>query len=214
MSGTAMHFSPAGGTSTTGNTRTTQPTTPIVWQPASVNTQPPSVCVAAGGEHSASITEHGRVLHWGRALEPAATHHCTPQQLEPAPPHATHVALGWHHAVMLDAGGCVWTAGSNRHGQRGPVDARGMLPATAFGGGRVVHVAAGSEHSLSVDAGGGVWAWGWGEHGMLGDGSTTDRGAPTLVARGLRGGRVAAGAGFSVAWGSRGVDARGDVECH
>lgn len=174
----------------------------IVWRPTHVNSLT-SQCtaIAAGGDHSACITEHGTALHWGRPLD-QCSEQGAPQTLLGPPYAAAKVALGWHHAVLLDTQGGVWTVGSNRHGQLGPCDEGGLLPKALFGSRHIVDVACGSEHCLAVDEEGCVWAWGWGEHGMLGDGQSQDQRSPVAAHAPVhKGMRVAAGAGFSLAWG-------------
>ncbi|MBM2813220.1 MAG: hypothetical protein HW416_3979 [Chloroflexi bacterium] len=63
----------------------------------------------------------------------------------------------------------------------------------------VVAVAAGEYHSLAVKSDGSVWAWGDNYYGQLGDGTTTNRSAPTSVP-GLTGVvAMAAGYGHTIA---------------
>src|SRR5262249_26296470 len=49
-------------------------------------------------------------------------------------------------------------------------------------GSNVIAVAAGGSHSLAMTMGGAVWAWGSNSSGQLGDGTTTGKTSPALLA--------------------------------
>lgn len=76
----------------------------------------------------------------------------------------------------------------------------------------VSQISAGGNHACFVDTNSSVWCWGGNEDGQLGDGTTTERSAPTLV-EGVKASLVAAGVGHTcasrtdgrmVCWGSNG----------
>jgi len=95
------------------------------------------------------------------------------------------VTAGEFHSLYVKSDGSLWAMGSNSDGQLGdgtttdrstPVqvlDAPGGNPVTD-----VVSVTAGSFHSLYVKSDGSLWAMGRNSSGQLGDGSTTNFGAP------------------------------------
>ncbi|XP_062403394.1 RCC1 domain-containing protein 1-like isoform X2 [Sardina pilchardus] len=84
---------------------------------------------------------------------------------------ADRLALGTAHALLLCAGGTIYTWGSGSHGQLG----HGTLVAEeeprvveALWGLPVCAVAAGGWHSACVSEGGDLYMWGWNESGQLG----------------------------------------------
>ncbi|KAG5273945.1 hypothetical protein AALO_G00157470 [Alosa alosa] len=84
---------------------------------------------------------------------------------------AERLALGTAHALLLCAGGTIYTWGSGSHGQLG----HGTLVAEeeprvveALWGLPVCVVAAGGWHSACISEGGDLYMWGWNESGQLG----------------------------------------------
>ena len=66
-------------------------------------------------------------------------------------------------------------------------------------------MAAGAWHNLAVTSTGAVYAWGYNANGQVGDASTTQRNAPTLLATLSEAVGVAAGDSHSLAWTSTGT---------
>lgn len=93
-----------------------------------------------------------------------------------------------------------------------------LCPAGTCNAGRcdpsaVVEIAAGRAHTCAADFGGVLSCWGRNETGQVGDGSTTDRTAPVIVAEGLNVGALATG-GILTNWRSHScVVDDGSVSC-
>ena len=117
------------------------------------------------------------------------------------------MAGGAAHTLALDSTGRVWAWGRGDSGQLGLSRAPGAggipvasasfvplaMPASRFGGHRVVAVSANSCSSAAVTADGGLYAWGFGESGQLGTGRGADENVPVRVMVGaLAGARVVA----------------------
>ncbi len=112
------------------------------------------------------------------------------------------LAGGRNHSVGLRANGTVWAWGSNAAGQLGdgtfsprPGPVQVNLPAGTV----VTQVIAGRDHSLARTSTGKVYAWGINEYGELGDGTTTNRAIPVIVALPSAAKAVGAGAFHSLA---------------
>lgn len=97
----------------------------------------------------------------------------------------TAVSGGGRHTLALHGNGTVRTWGSNGFGQLGDGEESVLpgreTPETVSGLSNIVAVATGYEHSLALQKNGILWAWGSNLHYELGDGTTTDRFAATMV---------------------------------
>ncbi|XP_072825735.1 secretion-regulating guanine nucleotide exchange factor isoform X3 [Vicugna pacos] len=132
-----------------------------------------AICVLAGSDHSASLTETGKVFTWGRA-----DYGQLGRTLE------SHE--GWKPEKQDSSLPC------SRPSKSTPSPLHCLTGAT--------EVSCGSEHNLAV-MGGVCHSWGWNEHGMCGDGTEANVWAPQPVQalRSLSGVRVGCGAGHSLA---------------
>ncbi|XP_045871984.1 secretion-regulating guanine nucleotide exchange factor isoform X5 [Meles meles] len=130
-------------------------------------------CVLAGSDHSASLTETGKVFTWGRA---------------------DYGQLGRKLASHED-----WKLQNQDPSfpRSGP---RKSVPSPLHRLTGVAEISCGSEHNLAV-IGGTCYSWGWNEHGMCGDGSEDNVWAPKPVQalQSSLGLLVGCGAGHSLA---------------
>uniref|UniRef100_A0ACB8E577 Uncharacterized protein n=1 Tax=Sphaerodactylus townsendi TaxID=933632 RepID=A0ACB8E577_9SAUR len=105
---------------------------------------------------------------------------------------ARRLALGHEHAVLLAAGGDLFTWGAGRHGQLGHgglEDEAEPRPVEALQGVPVGQVAAGGWHSAALsEAAGDLYVWGWNESGQLALPSKKVSGSPAAAAEAHPGG--------------------------
>ncbi|XP_072838275.2 RCC1 domain-containing protein 1 [Pogona vitticeps] len=88
----------------------------------------------------------------------------------PATLQARQLALGHEHALLLSAGGALFSWGGGRHGQLGHGDLESRpepQPVEALQGVPSVEVAAGGWHSAALGETGDLYLWGWNESGQL-----------------------------------------------
>lgn len=89
------------------------------------------VSCAAGGAHSACLTDEGELFTWGSNDDCACGHPTrsvkvyAPQKLEGLP-KLVSVSAGTKHVVVVDETNRVWGFGSNKHGQLKPNE-RGVV---------------------------------------------------------------------------------------
>uniref|UniRef100_A0A670ZHN2 RCC1 domain containing 1 n=1 Tax=Pseudonaja textilis TaxID=8673 RepID=A0A670ZHN2_PSETE len=89
----------------------------------------------------------------------------------PAALPARRLLLGLEHALLLAAGGTLFSWGGGRHGQLGHGDLesrREPRAVEALQGLAVAAAAAGGWHSAAVSDAGDLYLWGWNEAGQLG----------------------------------------------
>ena len=115
------------------------------------------------------------------------------------PGRVQEVVFGELHGMILLEAGTVYTSGRNNEGQLGLGDTNDRSSFTQVGGAlegkNVVKIACGSNHSGALTDAGELYLWGNGDRGQIGDGATSNRTTPTLVAGGALGdgdGRIAA----------------------
>jgi alpha-tubulin suppressor-like RCC1 family protein len=152
---------------------------------------------AAEGYHTCAL-KGGRVYCWGgndygQLGDGTNTDRNTPTLVadgEMGNSGVTAVAAGGYHTCALK-GGKVYCWGANDEGQLGDNTTTDRNTPTlvedgAMGNSGVTAVAAGGFHTCALK-GGQVYCWGWNGYGHLGDGTTTNRKTPTLVANGAMG---------------------------
>ncbi|XP_009184737.2 secretion-regulating guanine nucleotide exchange factor isoform X3 [Papio anubis] len=185
-----------------------------------------AMCVLAGSDHSASLTDAGEVYVWGSnkhgQLATEAAFLPVPQKIEAhcfQNEKVTAVWSGWTHLVAQTETGKVFTWGRADYGQLGrkletyegwklekqdsflPCSRLlNSMPSSLHCLTGATEVSCGSEHNLAV-IGGVCYSWGWNEHGMCGDGTETNIWAPKPVQALLSssGLLVGCGAGHSLA---------------
>ncbi|GAB1292116.1 Secretion-regulating guanine nucleotide exchange factor [Apodemus speciosus] len=165
-----------------------------------------SVCVVAGSDHSASLTDTGELFVWGRnkhgQLASLAAFLAVPQRIGAhcfQDEKVTAVWSGWTHLVAKTETGKVFTWGRADYGQLGrrlesaeaqkPVEQdssppfqrpQNSVPSPLHCLAGAAEISCGSEHNLAVirDK---CCSWGWNEHGMCGDGTESNVWTPTPV---------------------------------
>jgi alpha-tubulin suppressor-like RCC1 family protein len=156
--------------------------------------------IAAGYSHSLALRADGRVWAWGNNTfgklgDGTQVDRHFPVQAGGSPgaaPLINVIAIsgGGEHSLALLADGTLLAWGWNRFGQLGdgsgvdrlvPVPVR-RSPASSLRLRGVKEIAAGTFHSLALLADGSVRAWGDNTIGQLGDGTTTQRNGPVMLA--------------------------------
>ncbi|MFY0563436.1 MopE-related protein [Archangium lansingense] len=164
-----------------GNGGTTNQTTPFA-----VTLTGTASGIAGGGAHSLARTADGKVWAWGQNTfgqlgDGTSTTRFTPVQV-PSLSNIASIAAGGYFSLAVGTDGKGWAWGQNNMGQVGngatsttgvitPVAVMDLTDATAVSGGTL--------HALALRPGCPVWAWGSNTYGQLGDGTTTNRLAPT-----------------------------------
>lgn len=148
--------------------------------------------VAAGGENSCGVQTDGSLWCWGANYDGQigdGTDGGINRKLEPTQISATdtwsEIAVGNYHVCALSDSGQLQCWGYGGDGQIGngswttPVN----LPASVLNSDLPwLMVSAGDRHSCAIKSNNTLWCWGRGADGRLGDGFTTDRNTPTIVA--------------------------------
>jgi len=165
-----------------------------------------TVAVVAGYDHSCLIDSAGGVHCWGVNGDGQLGDGSTQQRSTPVPvlgleSGVTQLALGFSHSCALLEDGSVRCWGQDIYGQLGDGDSNDNgnsnvpIAITSLGT-SVTAISAGFRHSCAILSDGELRCWGSNLHGQLGDGSQTDRFAPTPVSS-LGSGVIAVAAGHS-----------------
>ncbi len=154
--------------------------------------------LAGGDAHSLALLTGGEVLAWGENTAGQVGDGTTTERYTPvvvkgvggsgALSGVTAIAAG-RHSLALRANGTVVAWGDNAYGELGdgtitdrttPVVVQGVGGSGDLDGATAID--GGSFHSLALRSDGTVLAWGYNGTGELGDGTTTSRTTPGLVA--------------------------------
>ncbi len=161
-----------------------------------------AVDLDAGTVHACAVRATGRVVCWGDGGNGRLGDGFKMDRLAPvetAVTDAVRVATGGEHTCALRVGGLLSCWGRNDRGQLGVAGGDLAVATEVTLPLRVVDVSGGGKHSCAIlEDGSGLC---WGENGarQLGDGSMTDRGAPTVVTTLAAARDVASGGDFNCA---------------
>ena len=170
--------------------------------------------IAAGGEHTCSITAGGGVSCWGNNTYGQLGNGATSDSLDPVNvaglgSDVKSLALGQDHTCAVLSSGQLECWGRNQHGQLGNGTTDDSLVPTyvALSDVSVIQVAMGDDHTCALTEDGRVLCWGANAYGQLGDGTTNENPSPvTAIASGVSG--IALGGSTSCA-----VLTAGGVKC-
>jgi len=125
------------------------------------------VAMAAGGEHTAAITDSGELWTWGENGHGQLGVGDTTNRHGPVKVSVSHqkvvaVAAGYWHSAAITESGELWTWGYNGHGQLGVGDTkkRHAPIKVSVNGQKIVAVAARRYHTAVITASGELWTWG------------------------------------------------------
>ncbi|MCC6629870.1 MAG: hypothetical protein IT340_21030 [Chloroflexi bacterium] len=178
--------------------------------PAAIAGVTGAAALAAGTAHGLALLGDTTVRAWGNNGSGRLGDGTTTNRLSPVAVSGltgvTAVAAGDQHSIAVLSNGTVRAWGNNGSGRLGDGTSQNRsTPVTVVGVGgtgtlgAVAAVAAGGGHSLALRSDGSVVAWGANSFGQLGDGTTTGKAFPVVVA-GLSGVlAIAAGASHSLA---------------
>ena len=159
--------------------------------------------ISAGGAHTCALTTAGGVLCWGwnyygQLGDGTMMSKSTPAAVNGLAGGAAALGAGYVHTCALTTAGRALCWGSNDSGQLGDGTTRDKsTPAAVIGlANGIAAISAGGNHTCALIAAGGALCWGNNDFGQLGDGTTRDKGTPTMVS-GLASGVAAISAGGS-----------------
>jgi alpha-tubulin suppressor-like RCC1 family protein len=144
-----------------------------------------------GATHSCALTPAGAAYCWGTNVKGELGNGTSSQLGTPSPQAVlgglsfTRLVAGGGYTCAVDGAGMTWCWGTTEEGRLGIPGAIGTRPqpasqGTAFG----FRALAANRHACGVDAAGVARCWATNDNGQLGDGTTTNRDAPTLVSGG------------------------------
>lgn len=147
------------------------------------------LAVSVGGDHAIVLKTGGAVLAWGfnnagQVGDGTSAPRLSPTAVTGLGSGVKAIAAGDSHNLALTSAGGVMAWGHNSSGQLGDGSTTSRstpVPVSGLGSG-VIGIAAGGDHSLALKSDGTVVAWGKNDNGELGDGGTTERHGPVLVA--------------------------------
>ncbi|CAM6066951.1 unnamed protein product [Sphagnum tenellum] len=154
--------------------------------------------LAAGAEHTAAVTESGKLYGWGWGQygNLGLGNRC--DQMVPVEVVAVNrekikmVACGWRHTITVAESGNLYTFGWSKYGQLGHGNFQDHLvphQVHALRNKKIRSIAGGWRHTVAVDEDGQMYGWGWNKFGQVGVNNTEDQNYPQIV-KGLADQRV------------------------
>ncbi|CAM6018832.1 unnamed protein product [Sphagnum balticum] len=152
------------------------------------------VHIAAGGAHTAAVSESGDIFTWGRDAGEGRLGHVPSPEYEEGVPIPVKlkkitepmgaVNCGGFFTMALTLEGQLWSWGGNSNYELGRGDQRSSWkprPVPAVEKTHLLQVACGGFHTAALTEDGKVLTWGHGRHGQLGHGDLNSAKVPTLV---------------------------------
>ena len=160
--------------------------------------------IAAGNVHTCAVTISGAAKCWGSGTlgslgDGTATDKTAPVVVSGLSTGVASLTAGHGHTCVVTTSGAAKCWGYNYSGQvgNGGLYTTQNTPATVNGlSSNVALITAGYQHTCALTTLGEALCWGANGYGQIGDGSTTNRSAPTVVSS-LNAGTAALSAGFS-----------------
>jgi alpha-tubulin suppressor-like RCC1 family protein len=151
--------------------------------------------ISAGVYHSFALKNDGTVYSWGQVAADFGFALGTDFKYGSVIPikvenetgtgyigNIKSIAAGYHHALLLDDTGNVYSFGINNRGQLGNGSTiNNVFPTIISGLTNVNKIEVGEDHSIIVKNDGSVWSWGYNSSGQLGDNSTVGKFSPVRV---------------------------------
>jgi len=134
------------------------------------------VLIGAKDSHSVAVTDEGKVYEWGRGSKEVSYVDTVANPKD--------LAVGSHHALLLDTNGQVYSFGKGPEGQLGLSDSKesaAPTPVETLKGIAVARVYAGSDNSFALTESGDVYVWGAGSFGKNGLGVWKSMPTPTKI---------------------------------
>jgi len=148
--------------------------------------------VGCGWDHSLAIESNGTAWAWGsgangRLGNGISSNRTSPVSVIGGFTNWCQISGAQNSTLAIRADGTAWGWGANNNGQLGDGTASGRLSPVPVVGGFTdwCQISAGSGHGVAVRMNGTAWSWGAGANGRLGDGTTTTKSSPVLVAGGF-----------------------------
>lgn len=146
--------------------------------------------VAAGAEHTAAVTESGKLYGWGWGRYGNLglgdrSDRLVPGEVMSIPGEQMNlVACGWRHTIAVSDSGGLYTYGWSKYGQLGHGDHEDHLvphQVAALKGNHIAQISGGWRHTMALDDQGKLYGWGWNKFGQVGVGNNDDHNSPQLV---------------------------------
>jgi alpha-tubulin suppressor-like RCC1 family protein len=149
-----------------------------------------ATAIAVGGRHACALMNDGTVRCWGdnrfgQLGDGTTVPRNVPVKVQGLTAPVQAIAAGDAHTCALDATGSVLCWGSNASGQLGDgsidgsTEGQRVLPAPVMLADTAVSIGAGGATTCAATTSGAAYCWGANVSGQLGDGSNTDRSAPS-----------------------------------